>query len=87
MGVMRKYLVLMIIVFGFNPIINAKSDGFFKYYFERRDDGEFEWKELVLLPNVHGLDYDYPAENVSIGTGLLLMTGMGLVYAKSRKKK
>ena len=38
-----------------------------------------------MLPPSHGLDYNYPAESVPISTGLLLMAGMGIVYAKCRK--
>lgn len=83
---MKKFM-LMAIVLGFNICTNAQSDGFFSYQSERREDDDNEWNELIMLPPVHGLSYNYPADEASLGTGLLLMTGMGLTYLNHRKKK
>ena len=46
-----------------------------------------EWGELLLLPDRHDLDYDYPADNVPLDAGLLMMIGMSMTYAKVRKRK
>lgn len=82
---MKKILLLITIGIGIN--VNAQSDGFFRYQYEYREIKNEEWNELILLPNAHGLDYNYPVDNVPIGTGLLLMSGMGLAYANYRKSK
>lgn len=63
----------------------AQSDGYFTYHYEHRENKDNEWNQLIMLPPSHGLDYNYPAESVPISTGLLLMAGMGIVYAKCRK--
>lgn len=75
----------MILTIGFNVCINAQSDVFFLYQYEYREEKDSEWDQLIMLPPSHGLDYNYPAESVPISTGLLLMAGMGIVYAKCRK--
>lgn len=79
--------VLMMLIVGLSMDVNAQSDGFFRYQYEYREIKNEEWNELILLPNAHGLDYNYPADNVPIGTGLLLLSGMGLAYANYRKSK
>lgn len=81
---MKKYM-LMILTIGFNVCINAQSDVFFSYQYEYREEKDSEWDQLIMLPPSHGLDYNYPAESVPISTGLLLMAGMGIVYAKCRR--
>lgn len=40
-----------------------------------------------MLPPSHGLDYNYPADNAPLGAGLLIMTGMSVVYLTRRKDK
>lgn len=83
---MKKYILITLIL-GLNIYTNAQSDAFFSYQYERREDDDNEWSELIMLPPVHGLDYNYPANEASLGTGLLIMTGMGLTYIKHRKRK
>ncbi|MBR4156109.1 MAG: hypothetical protein IKU01_05355 [Bacteroidales bacterium] len=41
-----------------------------------------------LMPSLigHGLDYDYDAAPAPLGSGLLLLTGMGIAYGIRRKK-
>lgn len=65
--------------------MNAQSDAFFSYQYECRESDE--WGELLILPPEHGLDYSYPADNVAMGTGLLVMTGFAMIYANTRKRK
>lgn len=81
---MKKILLLITIGIGIN--VNAQSDGFFRYQYEYREEDN-GWNKLIVLPNEHGLDYNYPADSAPIGTGLLLMSGMGLAYANYRKRK
>ena len=65
--------------------ISRKSDGFFRYNDEFRKVNNDEY-ELILLPKTHGLDYNYPAENVSIGQGLLLMSALGVLYVIKKRQ-
>lgn len=61
--------------------LNAQSDGFFNSNsntFEYRNSDE----ELPVLPRF-GTDYDQKAP---IGSGLLILTGLGLGYLSMRKK-
>ena len=76
----------MMLIVGLSMDVNAQSDGFFRYQYEYREEDN-GWNKLIVLPNEHGLDYNYPADSAPIGTGLLLMSGMGLVYANYRKRK
>lgn len=68
-------------------ILNAQTDEFFSYQYERRENNDNEWSELVMLPNTHGLNYNYPADNVPIGTGLWLLAGLGWAYVSRKKGK
>ena len=70
--------------FGYKHI-SGQSDGFFKYDDEFRKINNDEY-ELILLPKTHGLDYNYPAENVSIGQGLLLMSALGVLYVIKKRQ-
>lgn len=76
----------MMLIVGLSMNVNAQSDGFFRYQYEYREEDD-EWNMLIVLPNEHGLDYNYPADSAPIGTGLLLLSGMGLAYANCRKRK
>ncbi len=68
-------------------IDNASSDGFFTSpYVEYRAEDD-EWGVMPLLPQTHGYHYDYPAKVTPIGSGWLLMAGMGVGYALIRRKK
>lgn len=67
--------------------LKAQSDGFFSYQYEYREDENKEWSELIMLPPTHGLDYNYPADEAPLGTGLLLMTGIGIVYVFHKKNR
>lgn len=84
---MRRFLCIIILVL--MPAVNlrAQSDRFFVNHYEYREDMSDEWGELLLLPDRHDLDYDYPADNVPLDAGLLMMIGMSMTYAKVRKRK
>ena len=65
----------------------SSTDGFFKSpYVEYREE-DSEWGVMPLLPQTHGYHYDYPAKITPIGSGWLLMTGMGIGYALIRRRK
>lgn len=70
-----------------NSGAESSTDGFFKSpYVEYREENS-EWGVMPLLPQTHGYHYDYPAKITPIGSGWLLMTGMGIGYAFIRRRK
>lgn len=59
------------------------TDGFFSSgYREYREDTD--WGAMPMLPGSHGYNYDYAAP---LGSGLLLLAGMGLAYGIRKKNK
>ena len=63
--------------------LSAQNDGFFTTnYDEHRETTE--WGNLPTLPGSHGLDYDYEA--APLGSGLMLLGGMALLYARRKKE-
>jgi hypothetical protein len=70
-----------------NSGAESSTDGFFKSpYVEYRAEDD-DWGVMPLLPQTHGYHYDYPAKITPIGSGWLLMTGMGIGYALIRRRK
>lgn len=70
-----------------NSGAGSSTDGFFKSpYVEYREENS-DWGVMPLLPQTHGYHYDYPAKITPIGSGWLLMTGMGIGYALIRRRK
>lgn len=95
---MKKYILSMIFAVGFGMNLCAqigqnnsnRSDGFFSSsgYTEYREDVVWEGN-MPLLPSTHGYLSDFsaaPEEQAPIGSGLLLLAGMGLGYAIKKKK-
>ena len=90
---MKKYIITLAIAMGFGMNLNAQigqfnqggTDGFFSSgnYTEYRDDA---WAtNMPVLPGQHGVDYDFAAEPAPLGSGLLLLAGLGLGYAMRKK--
>lgn len=69
-----------------NDKMHSFTDGFFhkKQYVKRTNTDE--WGTMPLLPKTHGYHYDYPAHETPVGSGLLLLAGMGLGYAIRKRK-
>ena len=90
---MKKYILTIALAIGFGMNLNAqigqsgKSDSFFSSnkYSEYRDVTE-DMGVMPLLPG-HNTLKDYDADPVPIGSGLLLLAGLGLGYASLRKVK
>lgn len=84
---MKKLSYIMIIIM-LSLVMNlkAQSDGFFISYNQRMGEEDEEWGELLMLPDKHNVDYNYPADDASIGDGLLIMLGMGIACLGRRKK-
>ena len=85
---MKKIILITVFALGFIMNLNAQNDGFFSSasaYTEYRE--EAWWQGGVpSLPGTHGVDYDTQSE-APIGSGLLILAGMGLGYAFMRKKR
>ena len=78
---MKKIILTIAIVLGIGFGASAQSDGFFAQSFgEYRDSSE---GKLPALPNAHNLTEH---QSAPLGSGLLLLAGMGLGYAALRKK-
>lgn len=61
-----------------------KSDGFFTSTYSEYREENLEWGKMPMLPGQHGYQYDYSA--VPVGSGLLILVGLGLGYAAIRRK-
>ena len=89
---MKKYILTIALAIGFGMNLNAqfgqsgKSDSFFSSnkYSEYRDVTEMG--TMPLLPGHNTLN-DYDADPAPVGSGLLLLAGLGLGYASLRKLK
>ena len=89
---MKKYRVLaalsMVLTLGLNAQVGSynfsSSDGFFNSHanedIETRED---QWGDMPRIFG-HGLDKN---QNAPLGSGLLLLAGMGLAYGIKRKLK
>ncbi len=94
--VMKKYILTIVLAIGFGMNLNAqigqsgKSDSFFSSnkYMEYRDGTEGMGNLMPLLPgHTTSKDYDADPKQVPVGSGLLLLAGLGLGYASLRKLK
>lgn len=78
---MKKVIATVAIILGLGVGANAQSDAFFTQNFS-----DYRSAEQVVTPRLpaHELTSNQEAP---IGTGLLLLAGMGLGYAALRKRK
>ena len=78
-----KKIILAIALFA-AVSANAQSDGFFTYNNAEENRTGNSWGTMPNLPASHGLGEDFDA-NAPLGSGLLLLGGMAVLYA-SRKR-
>ena len=79
-----KKIILAIALFA-AVSANAQSDGFFSSGSNYKEYRENVWAEnMPVLPDQHGVTYDFSAE-APLGSGLLVLTGLGLAYAMRKK--
>ena len=81
-----KKIILAIALFA-AVSASAQSDGFFSYKnFGEENRTNNEWGTLPTLPSTHGIDFDQSANNnTPLGSGLLLLGGMAVFYARRKK--
>ena len=79
---MKKIIATIAIISSLSFSANAQSDGFFnnRSLLDYRDEN---YTELPRIPD-HGLTTN---QNAPLGSGLLLLAGMGLAYGVRRKMK
>ena len=85
---MKKLIILSVLALGFGMSLNAQSysDGFFKYNnVEEQRTSNSEWGSMPTMIG-HGLTGDQDGDSAPLGSGLLLLGGMAVLYA-SRKRK
>lgn len=85
---MKKTLYIVIaILLSLTMDMKAQSDSFFQNHHKYREiDSDNEWGQLLLLPDEHNVDYNYPANDAALGNELLIMLAMGFTYAGYRKR-
>lgn len=83
---MKKVVLTIAIVLGIGFGASAQSDGFFSERQSAYRIYDEEEEILPALPYSHNLLEHQPAKAVPVGSGLLLLTGMGLGYAALRKR-
>ena len=82
---MKRIVLSIALVLTLGLSVNAQSDGFFKSTYQDANE-EARTGTGRALPGVpeFGGDVDKPAP---LGSGLLLLAGMGAAYALRRKRK
>ena len=84
---MKKLITIIIFAIAFGMNVNAQNDGFFSSgnYSEYRSNQEIWGQDMPVLPGQHGVNYDFAAEQAPVGSGLLLLGGLAIFYAKRKK--
>ncbi|MBQ4548155.1 MAG: hypothetical protein IJA42_03050 [Bacteroidales bacterium] len=82
---MKKIIISIIFALGFGMSLNAQNDGFFTYS-DINDTRNDSWGEMPTLPYSHGLD-GHVQSDAPLGSGILVLAGLGLTYALRRNKK
>ena len=75
-----KKIILAIALFA-AVSANAQSDGFFRYSNVEEQRSNESWGSMPAMIG-HGLDGD---QSAPLGSGLLLLAGMGLAYGFRKK--
>ena len=90
---MKRYIILAVLALGFIVNVNAQigksSDGFFTpNYNELRKTSNDISNEMGDMPAILGHGYETNQSGTTpIGSGLLLLAGMGLAYGIKKSKK
>ena len=79
---MKKIILTIAIVLGIGFGVNAQSDAFFTQSISEYRNAD---EVTPALPYAHDLEYHQPA-TTPLGSGLLVLAGLGLGYATLRKK-
>ena len=88
---MKRYIILAVLSIVLTSNINAQignysqstSDGFFKQNYEAEYRAYDEWGAMPRMLG-HGIETN---QNAPLGSGLLLLAGMGVAYGIKKKLK
>ena len=85
---MKKILSILAITFALlsNNVLLAQSDAFFSYSVNdnnREAQGNIGLR--ITVPDAHELTGNQNADPAPLGTGLLILTGAGALYAMRKK--
>lgn len=80
---MKKIITTIAIILVLGSAVNAQSDGFFSQqsFVEYRTSNSNMYTELPRLPE-HGLTTN---QDAPLGSGLLLLAGLGLAYGMKKR--
>ena len=80
---MKKLIILSVFALGFGMSLNAQSysDGFFKYNNVEEQRTNESWGSMPAMIG-HGIEGD---QSAPLGSGLLLLGGMAVLYARRKK--
>ena len=79
---MKRLIVLSVFTLGFLMNLNAQSDGFFTFN-NVEQNRTSEWGDMpAMIGHNSNTNMDAP-----VGSGLLLLAGMGLAYGIRKKSK
>lgn len=83
---MKKIILAIALFAAVSANAQSYSDGFFKYnnVEEQRNNGDWSITAPTMIG--HGLTGDQDGDSAPLGSGLLLLGGMAVLYA-SRKRK
>ena len=91
---MKRYILTIVLALCFSMSLSAQfsqqnsSDGFFSSNYNEYRDGDTGLGIMPLLPgHTTTFDYDADPKPTPVGSGLLLLAGMGLAYGVKRKLK
>lgn len=84
---MKKILSIIAIIFCLGNGLNAQTDGFFNYSEAGKQNRNSNLNFQPLLPISHGSENNEPAYPTPVGSGLLILSCVGIAYASYKKKK
>ena len=84
---MKKILSILAITFALlsNNVLYAQSDAFFSYSVNDNNREEQGIGIRITVPYAHELQGNQNADPAPLGTGLLILTGAGALYAMRKK--
>ena len=82
---MKKILSIIAIIFCLGNGLNAQTDGFFNYSEAGKQNRSSTFQPL--LPISHESEVNEPAYPTPVGSGLLILSCVGIAYASYKKKK
>lgn len=81
---MKKILLAIALIITIGSTANAQTDAFFNWNLANDDIYRSNINEYLVLPSIHGSYTDAPAP---LGSGLLVLTALGVGYAVANHKK